>query len=77
MARPHASLLLLAACQATAPSASAPPPPPPADPLTALEELTGLQSPTDLAFLPDGRMVVVEKAGAVLLSGRILRLGPP
>jgi len=66
MARSPALLLLLAACQASAPAGTAPPPPPAAS-LSAVDEVTGLASPTDLAFLPDGRMVVVEKGGAVRL----------
>ncbi len=70
MARSAALLPLLAACQASAPAAGSPPPPPS---LIAVAEVTGLAAPTDLAFLPDGRMVVVEKGGEVRLwSGRAL-----
>ena len=43
----------------------APPPPEPATPqLTALH--TGLQSPWGLALLPDGQMLVTQKAGSLL-----------
>jgi glucose/arabinose dehydrogenase len=31
--------------------------------------VTGLVAPTDFAFLPDGRMLILEKAGRVLIAG--------
>lgn len=39
----------------------------PAPALAFQEIVTGLREPTDLAFLPDGRMVICEKGGAVRL----------
>ena len=31
--------------------------------------VTGLNQPTDFAFLPDGRMLILEKPGRVLIAG--------
>ncbi|NTY57931.1 hypothetical protein FEG63_00005 [Mycolicibacterium sphagni] len=41
----------------------------PVDPITAVV-VTGLQEPTDLRFLPDGRMLISERGGVVLLASR-------
>ena len=39
----------------------------PAGPLALTDVVTGLGATTDLAFLPDGRMLITEKGGAVKL----------
>lgn len=68
------ALVLLAACRSAAPDP--PPPAGPGEPLGSVQiadEVTGLSAPTDLGFLPDGRMVITEKGGAVRLwSGTAL-----
>jgi glucose/arabinose dehydrogenase len=59
-------LLLLAgaaACSSTDPALGGGPPPS----LAISDVATGLAQPSDVAFLPDGRMVVIEKGGAVRL----------
>jgi len=38
--------------------------------------LTGLENPWSLAFLPDGRMLVTERAGRMRLVGKDFRLDP-
>jgi glucose/arabinose dehydrogenase len=38
--------------------------------------LTGLENPWSMAFLPDGRMLVTERAGRMRLVGRDFRLDP-
>jgi len=46
----------------------APPPPPPATgQLNVGNYATGLSAPTDIAFLPDGRMLITEKGGTLKL----------
>jgi glucose/arabinose dehydrogenase len=53
--------------------------------LALVDVVTGLGAATDLAFLPDGRMLVTEKDGALrlryvaILPGRVARLtaAPP
>jgi glucose/arabinose dehydrogenase len=57
-------LALLAACGA---SRSTPAPPPPPFAVTFSEVAGSLGQVTDLGFLPDGRMVIVQKTGEVLL----------
>jgi glucose/arabinose dehydrogenase len=51
------------------PTTPTPPQPPAAGggPLALVDVVTGLGPVTDLAFLPDGRMVILEKTGAVKL----------
>lgn len=53
--------VLATACSGGSPELPVPPPPPGAARVTELN--TGLSSPWSLAFLPDGRMLVTEKAG--------------
>jgi hypothetical protein len=57
----------------TARAASASPSPSPASawPATAVRVATGLDRPTDLAFLPDGSLLVAERSGLV----RVIRNG--
>ncbi|MBK9516306.1 MAG: PQQ-dependent sugar dehydrogenase [Anaeromyxobacter sp.] len=64
--RPLGLALLLLGC---GPGADAAPPPPPGTAVVATDLVTGLGPVTDLAFLPDGRLVLVEKTGAVRLRG--------
>lgn len=64
MRLPALAALLLGAGQA---SERAPAPRPAPGPVAFAEVATGLGQATDLAFLPDGRMVIVEKEGAVKL----------
>jgi len=71
--RPLAALALAACAGAGAAAA-----PTVADPAFRIEAaVSGLGQTTDLAFLPDGRMVVTEKTGAVKLveSGRTRQIG--
>ncbi|MEO8059685.1 MAG: PQQ-dependent sugar dehydrogenase [Burkholderiales bacterium] len=56
--------LLLAACAACFPVAAATPAPAPA---TASTFTSGLKNPWGLAFLPDGRMLVTQKAGELVI----------
>jgi len=50
-----------------APPAPAPAPAPSAVPLKLTEVITGLSNPWSLAFLPDGRMLITERAGRLRL----------
>ena len=62
------ALLVVAACPASAGAAAGAPP---SDPAFRVEaSVAGLGPTTDLAFLPDGRMIVTEKTGAVKLVER-------
>ena len=45
--------------------------------LKAVPVARGLANPWALAFLPDGRMLVTEKAGRLRIVGRDGHLGPP
>jgi glucose/arabinose dehydrogenase len=74
---PTLAVLLLAACgaprdadaQAPAAAAAAPAAAAPAAPLPfRMEEVADLESPWALTFLPDGRMLITEKAGKLLLG---------
>jgi glucose/arabinose dehydrogenase len=58
------ALAPLLACSERPPAGAAPP-----GPLVLTDVVTGLGATTDLAFLPDGRMVITEKDGAVKLRG--------
>ncbi|MBI3368043.1 MAG: PQQ-dependent sugar dehydrogenase [Burkholderiales bacterium] len=60
------------------PSPIPPPPSPPAAPPRVTELSSALNSPWSLAFLPDGRMLVTEKAGTMrVLSASGQRIGGP
>jgi len=61
--------LLAAACTSATPTSTTPTSTGPAGPLALTDVVTGLGATTDLAFLPDGRMVITEKDGAVKLRG--------
>jgi glucose/arabinose dehydrogenase len=69
-----AALALAGACGGS--KAEAGPAPPPQDPAFRVETaVSGLAATTDLAFLPDGRMLVTEKAGALkLVDGGVARV---
>lgn len=58
-------LLFFPACRQA--DGAGPQRPPPQGQLGVADFATGLSQPTDLAFLPDGSMVIVEKGGAVKL----------
>ena len=59
-------ILAVVACLARGPAAAATPQPPPA-PATASTFTSGLKNPWGLAFLPDGRMLVTQKAGELVI----------
>jgi glucose/arabinose dehydrogenase len=59
--------LLVLACGSSGGGPSAPQEPGPGASFTVTDAVGGLGPTTDLAFLPDGRMVILEKTGAVKL----------
>lgn len=72
--------LLPAACRAQGPSGPAPRSPTPAavaDAATATPVVSGIDRGWGFAFLPDGRMLVTEKAGRLRVADRDGRLGAP
>ena len=48
-----------------------------AQPLRVVAVVSGLQDPWALAFLPDGRMLITEKGGALRIAGTDGRLSQP
>jgi glucose/arabinose dehydrogenase len=67
--RPHALAAGLAAALAVACSGQGTPPPPPAGPVVLTDFAVGLGQVTDVAFLPDGRMLFTQKTGELMLRG--------
>ncbi|MGL4440284.1 MAG: PQQ-dependent sugar dehydrogenase, partial [Bosea sp. (in: a-proteobacteria)] len=79
-ARPWISTLVLGICLAGPVMAQTPPPvriTSSAGPLLVETVATGLENPWGLAFLPDGRMLVTERAGRLRIISADGKLGAP
>ena len=70
-------VLAIATLLASAPTAHAQAPTAQAQELRAVSVARGLANPWALAFLPDGRMLVTEKAGRLRIVGADGRVGEP